>query len=83
MKLHDLVLRHGRDMARELVPSDQRYLVDIAAAVLGDEKLSLGYLYSGFAMTGLPHRRLPSDEQVWRRDNGRFQPDCRAWCGIQ
>jgi len=72
MKLHDLVLRHGRDTARELVPSDQRYLVDIAAAVLGDEKLSLGYLYSGFAMTGLPHRRLPSDEQVWRRDNGRF-----------
>jgi hypothetical protein len=72
MKLHDLVLQHGRDAARELVPSEQRYLVDLAAAVLGDDKLSLAYLYSGFAMTGLPHRRLGSDDQVWRRDNGRF-----------
>ncbi|MEK0084881.1 replication protein RepA [Benzoatithermus flavus] len=72
MKLHDLVLQHGRDAARELVPSEQRHLVDLAAAVLGDEKLSLAYLYSGFAMTGLPHRRLASDDQVWKRDNGRF-----------
>jgi hypothetical protein len=72
MKLHDLILQHGRDAARELVPSEQRHLVDLAAAVLGDDKLTLGYLYSGFAMTGLPHRRLPADDQVWRRDNGRF-----------
>ena len=72
MKLHDLVLQHGRDVARELVPSEQRHLVDLAATVLGDDKLTLGYLYSGFAMTGLPHRRLPADDQVWHRDNGRF-----------
>ena len=33
--VHQLILTHGRDQAREMVPERQRTLVDIAAQVLG------------------------------------------------
>ena len=35
--IHHLVLVHGREAAREMVPAKQRQLVDIAAEVMADE----------------------------------------------
>lgn len=72
-EIHNLVTLHGRDRAKDLVPSEDRYLVDLAAQVIGEEQMSQpGYLYSGFAMTNLPHRRLKDDSDAWERRNGRF-----------
>lgn len=66
-KIHHLITQLGRDQARALQGSpEQRSLVDIAAAVLEEERQELGITYSGFALTALPHRRLP-DEQPWER----------------
>ena len=64
--LHRLVLLHGRERAREMVPEKQRSLVDIAAEVMGDESQRIGISYTGFCLTSLPHKRLPED-QIWEK----------------
>jgi replication initiator protein len=61
-----LVLAHGRIQARSMVEPEQRRLVDIAAEVLGDEAGRIDITYTGFCLTGLPHKKLP-DEQVWEK----------------
>jgi Plasmid encoded RepA protein len=64
--LHGLVLLHGREKAREMVPESQRPLIDIAAEVMADEAQRIGITYAGFCLTALPHKRLP-DDQVWMK----------------
>lgn len=68
--LHRLVLLHGRERARAMVPQRQRALVDIAAEVMADESQSIGISYTGFCLTSLPHKRLP-DEQAWQKHGHR------------
>ena len=65
-RLHQLVLVHGRDRAREMVTVKQRPLIDIAAEVLADENQRIGISYTGFCLTSLPHKRLP-DDQAWTK----------------
>lgn len=69
-EVHHLVLKHGREAAREMVPQSQRHLVDIAAEMLADTSQTFNVTYSGFCLTGLPHRSLP-DDAIWSRTNGR------------
>lgn len=64
--IHNLVRQHGRDEARRLVAVEDRHLVDMAAALLSEENPALGITYSGFCLTGLPHKKL-GDEQRWER----------------
>ena len=64
--VHQLVLIHGRERARELVPEKQRPLIDIAAEVLADESQTIGISYTGFCLTSLPHKRLP-DDVAWTK----------------
>jgi hypothetical protein len=68
--VHQLVLVHGHERAREMVPEKQRLLVDIAAEVMGDERQNIGISYTGFCLTSLPHKRLP-DAQVWQKQGHR------------
>ena len=69
-KVHRLVLIHGRERAREMVPEKQRPLVDIAAEVMADESQRIGISYTGFCLTSLPHKRLP-DNQTWEKKGHR------------
>jgi hypothetical protein len=62
--VRQLVLVHGREKARSMVEPEQRTLVDIAAEVLSDDEGKIGITYTGFCLTGLPHKRLP-DDQAW------------------
>jgi hypothetical protein len=71
-EVHELITRYGHHAARDMVSEEDRRYVDLAATILSDEQGELGYLYSGFAMTALPHRRLPDDSEAWQRQNGRF-----------
>ena len=64
--IHQLVVAHGRERAKELVSSRSRSLVEIAAEVLADEEQRIGISYTGFALTGLPHKRL-ADDEVWEK----------------
>jgi hypothetical protein len=65
-ELHHLILTHGQDAARGMVAPDDRHLVDAAAAVLAVQREEIGISYSGFALTSLPHKRIPED-RVWER----------------
>jgi hypothetical protein len=69
-QVHQLVLIHGRERARELVPAKQRPLIDIAAEVLADEGRTIGISYTGFCLTSLPHKKLP-DDQAWTKQGHR------------
>ncbi|AWK90274.1 replication protein RepA [Azospirillum thermophilum] len=72
-QLHRLISQVGREQAKALQTSpEQRSLVDVAAAVLEEERQDLGITYSGFALTALPHRRLP-DDQPWERRGHRIR----------
>lgn len=64
--VRQLVLVHGRTQARAMVEPEKRRLVDIAAEVMGDENGRIGITYSGFCLTGLPHKRL-ADDQAWEK----------------
>jgi hypothetical protein len=65
--VHQLILRHGVDKAKALAATKtQRYAVEAAAAVLGEEIVRLGIIHAGFAMTSLPHKRI--EDRVWRRE---------------
>lgn len=62
-EVHQLILGLGEDRARQETRPE---LVDAAKAVLSDDDGALGITYSGFALTSLPHRKLP-DDQPWER----------------
>lgn len=64
--LHQLILEHGRDVAKDLVDASDRPLVDLAADVLAAEP-GIGLSYTGFALTSLPHRKLKDDSAKWER----------------
>jgi len=65
-QIHNLIRIHGKDTARRLADDADRPLVDAAAAVLAAENPGLSICFSGFALTALPHRRLP-DGMHWHR----------------
>src|SRR3954451_17026228 len=67
--VRQLVMLHGRSMAKEMVEPEAKSLVRIASEVLGDEKGRNGYSYSGLCLTSLPHRKL-KQEQAWERTVG-------------
>src|SRR3954447_24325422 len=64
--IHSLVIRHGREQAKQVLPASKRHLVDIAAEVLADDTQKLGITYSGFCLTGFPHKRL-ADTETWEK----------------
>lgn len=64
--VHQLVLLHGRDRAREIVEPKMRPLIDIAAEVLADDTQRIGISYTGFCLTALPHKKLP-DQSAWEK----------------
>jgi hypothetical protein len=68
-ELHELIIRHGREAAREMVPAKHRSLIDIAVEILACESNEFSTTYAGFCLTSLPHR----DPRVrtWERRNGR------------
>lgn len=66
VRVHSLVMEHGRERARDMVPAQQRSLVDIAAEVLADEERRIGISYTGFCLTSLPHKRL-ADDLTWEK----------------
>jgi hypothetical protein len=62
--VRQLVLVHGREKARAMVEPEQRSLVNIAAEVMSDDVGRIGITYTGFCLTGLPHKRL-ADDEAW------------------
>lgn len=62
-QVHKLILDHGK--AGALKFDVDRRVVEAAAAYMGAEDGEIGFLYSGWAQSGLPHKRL-ADDAAWQ-----------------
>jgi hypothetical protein len=58
-EIHRLLEQHGK--AAVLTLDVDRRVVEAAAGYLGAEEGEVGFLYSGWAQSALPHKRLPDD----------------------
>ncbi len=66
-EVHRLIVQKGVEEARrQAVTKHERVLVEAAYQVLTEEADKLGFTYSGFALTSLPHK--PQTDMVWRRE---------------
>ena len=66
-EVHQLIVRQGVEEARrQAVTKHERALVEAAYQVMSEEAEKLGFTYSGFALTCLPHK--PQSEPIWRRE---------------
>jgi hypothetical protein len=66
-EVHQIIIRHGIEAARSRATTKhQRTLVEAAYRVLAEDAEKIGFTYSGFALTSLPHK--PQKETVWRRE---------------
>ncbi len=80
--IRGLVEEFGRETARGMVPgrSGPR-AVEAAAGHMAAEGSAVGFVYSGWCQTALPHRRRPDDE-IWKVEAERIrllvEPGARA-----
>jgi hypothetical protein len=66
-EVHQLIVRSGIEVARRQAASrHERALIEAAYQVLSEDAEKMGFTYSGFALTSLPHK--PQDNGVWRRE---------------
>jgi hypothetical protein len=66
-EVHQLIIAQGIEEARrQAVTKHERMVIEAAYQVLSDDAEKMGFTYSGFALTSLPHK--PQTELVWKRD---------------
>jgi hypothetical protein len=66
-EVHRLIVKQGVEETRkQAATKHERAVVEAAYQVLSEEADKLGFTYSGFALTSLPHK--PQTETVWRRE---------------
>jgi len=66
-EVHQLIVRYGVEEARrQALTKHERQLVEAAYQVLSEDAERMGFTYSGFALTSLPHK--PQESDVWRRE---------------
>jgi hypothetical protein len=65
--VHQLIVRQGVEAARrQALTKHERSIVEAAYQMLSEEADKVGFSYSGFALTCLPHK--PTQDDVWRRE---------------
>lgn len=66
-EVHHIIIRNGIEEARrQATTKHERQIVEAAYRVLSEDAEKMGFTYSGFALTSLPHK--PPTAQVWRRE---------------
>jgi Plasmid encoded RepA protein len=65
--VHWLIRTQGiEEVRRQAVTKRERQVIEAAYQVMSDDEERIGFSYSGFALTSLPHK--PVDELTWKRD---------------
>lgn len=65
--VHHLIRHYGVEEARrQALTRHERAVVEAAYQVMAEENEGIGFTYSGFALTSLPHKQ--PDETVWKRE---------------
>jgi hypothetical protein len=66
-QIHQLILAQGiEEVLRQAVTKHERNVVETAYQVLSEDAERMGFTYSGFALTSLPHK--PQQATTWRRE---------------
>ena len=66
-EVHQLIIQHGIEEARrQAVTKHERMVIEAAYQVLSDDAERMGFTYSGFPLTSLPHK--PQQGTTWRRE---------------
>ena len=66
-EIHQLIINQGIEEARrQALTKHERHMVEAAYQVLSEDAEKIGFTYSGFALTSLPHK--PVEGGVWRRE---------------
>ena len=66
-EVHQLIIQHGIEEARrQAVTKHERMVIEAAFQVLSEDAEKMGFTYSGFALTSLPHK--PQTDLTWKRD---------------
>ena len=66
-EVHQLIIKHGiEEVRRTAVSKHERMVIEAAYQVLSDDAERMGFTYSGFALTSLPHK--PQQSATWRRE---------------
>jgi hypothetical protein len=66
-EVHQLILQQGiAEARRQAMTKHERIVVEAAYQVLSEDAEKMGFSYSGFALTSLPHK--PQREGIWRRE---------------
>ena len=66
-EVHQLILQYGIEEARrQAVSKHERIVIEAAYQVLSDDAEKMGFTYSGFALTSLPHK--PQADLTWKRE---------------
>jgi hypothetical protein len=66
-EVHQLIIDHGIEEARrQAVSKHERMVIEAAYQVLSEDAEKIGFTYSGFALTSLPHK--PQAELLWKRE---------------
>jgi hypothetical protein len=66
-EIHQFIIQRGIEEARrQAVTKHERLVIEAAYQVLSDDAEKMGFTYSGFALTSLPHK--PQPELMWKRD---------------
>lgn len=70
-EVHQLILQYGIEEARrQAANKHERQVIETAYQVLSEDAERIGYTFSGFALTSLPHK--PSTELLWKREGHNF-----------
>src|ERR1700709_103459 len=65
--IHQIIIHQGVEEARrQAVTKHERQVVEAAYQVLSEDAERMGFTYSGFALTSLPHK--PQQSATWRRE---------------
>jgi len=62
-EIHRLLTEQGKTAVLQL--DFERTVVEAAAGYMGSEESGIGFLYSGWAQSALPHKRIP-DDATWQ-----------------
>jgi hypothetical protein len=66
-EVHQLIIQRGIEEARrQAATKHERLMIEAAYQVLSDDAEKMGFTYSGFALTSLPHK--PQTAPTWRRE---------------
>jgi hypothetical protein len=66
-EIHQLITQQGvAEARRQAATKHERALVEAAYQVLSDDAEKMGFTYSGFALTSLPHK--PQTELLWKKE---------------